>query len=71
MNAKFYMCHQAGRNPPTFVCHVSDPEKVHFSLRRHLINQLRERWGFMGSPVRMLFIEGKSSRPAKRPPAAR
>jgi GTP-binding protein len=71
MNAKFYMCHQAGRNPPTFVCHVSDPEKVHFSLRRHLVNQLRERWGFMGSPIRMLFVEGKSTRAAKRPPAAR
>jgi GTP-binding protein len=71
MNAKFYMCHQAGRNPPTFVCHVSDPDKVHFSLRRHLINALRERWGFMGSPVRMLFVQGKSTRAAKRPPAAR
>ncbi len=71
MNAKFYMCHQAGRNPPTFVCHVSDPDKVHFSLRRHLVNQLRERWGFMGSPVRMLFVQGKSTRAAKRPPAAR
>lgn len=71
MNAKFYMCHQAGRNPPTFVCHVSDPDKVHFSLRRHLVNTLRERWGFMGSPVRMLFVQGKSTRAAKRPPAAR
>lgn len=59
MNAKFFMCHQAGRNPPTFVCHVSDPDKVHFSLRRHLVNALRERWGFMGSPVRMLFVNDK------------
>lgn len=60
MNAKFYLCHQSGRNPPTFVCHVSDPKKVHFSLKRHLVNALRERWGFMGSPVRLLFVEGKS-----------
>lgn len=59
-NAKFYLCHQSGRNPPTFVCHVNDPDKVHFSLRRHLVNALRDRWGFMGSPVRMLFIRGKS-----------
>jgi len=59
MNAKFYMCHQSGRNPPTFVCHVSDPEKIHFSLKRNLINGIRERWGYMGSPVRLLFIEGK------------
>jgi GTP-binding protein len=57
-NAKFFMCHQSGRHPPTFVCHVSDPDKIHFSLRRHLVNALRERWGYMGSPVRMLFVKG-------------
>jgi len=58
--AKFYMCHQSGRNPPTFVCHVNDPNRIHFSLSRHLINAIRERWGFMGSPVRLLFVKGKS-----------
>jgi GTP-binding protein len=66
MNAKFYMSHQSGRHPPTFVCHVSDPDKVHFSLRRHLMNALRERWGYMGTPVRLLFVKGQSDRPAKR-----
>jgi GTP-binding protein len=65
MNAKFYLSHQVSRHPPTFVCHVSDPEKVHFSLKRHLINALRERWGFMGTPVRILFVAGKSKRKAK------
>ena len=65
MNAKFYLSHQSGRHPPTFVCHVSDPEKVHFSLRRHLMNGLRERWGFMGSPVRLIFVQGSSDRRAK------
>jgi GTP-binding protein len=59
--AKFYLCHQAGRNPPTFVCHVNDPNRVHFSLRRHLVNAMREKWGFMGSPVRLLFVKGKSA----------
>ena len=58
--AKFFLCHQSGRNPPTFVCHVNDPERVHFSLRRHLVNALRERWGYMGNPVRMLFVKGKN-----------
>lgn len=66
MNAKFYLCHQSGRNPPTFVCHVNDPDKVHFSLRRHFVNALRERWGYMGSPVRMLFIEAKNRRSLPR-----
>jgi GTP-binding protein len=66
-NAKFYMSHQAGRHPPTFVSHVSDPEKVHFSLRRHLVNTLRERWGFMGTPIRFVFVKGASERKARRP----
>lgn len=59
-NVKFYLCHQVSRHPPTFVCHVSQPEKVHFSLHRHLVNAIREKWGFMGTPVRVLFVEGKS-----------
>jgi GTP-binding protein len=67
MNAKFYLCHQSGRYPPTFVCHVNDPKKVNFSLKRHLVNALRDRWGFMGSPVRLLFVQAKSDRKAKRP----
>ncbi len=70
MNAKFFLCHQSGRYPPTFVCHVNDPDKVHFSLRRHLMNALREKWGYMGSPVRLLFVQGKNSRPVNKKKAA-
>jgi GTP-binding protein len=61
-DAKFYMCHQSGRHPPTFVCHVSDPDKIHFSLRRNLLNGIREKWGYMGNPVRLLFVKGTSTR---------
>ncbi len=64
-NVKFYMCHQVSRHPPTFVCHVSRPDKVHFSLHRHLVNAIREKWGFMGTPIRILFQEGKSRKGPK------
>jgi GTP-binding protein len=60
-NAKFYYVHQSGRNPPTFVAHVSDPKKVHFSLSRHLVRALRERYGFSGSPIRFHFLKTKNS----------
>jgi len=70
MNAKFYLCHQSGRHPPTFVCHVSDPKKVHFSLKRHLINQIRKKWGYMGNPIRLLFVEAKAGRNRARRPAS-
>jgi GTP-binding protein len=59
MNAKFYLCHQMGRNPPTFTCRVNDPKKVHFSLQRHLVNGIRQRWGYMGTPIRLLILPRK------------
>lgn len=57
-NAKIYYCHQAGRSPPTFICHVNDPEKLPFNLRGHLQNAIRERWGFMGTPIKILYRKG-------------
>ena len=60
-NAKFYYVHQSGRNPPTFVAHVSDPKKVHFSLSRHLVRALRDRYGYLGSPIRFHFLKTKNS----------
>ncbi len=59
-NAKFFLCHQTSRHPPTFACHANNPDHVNFSMRRHLVNALRERFGFMGSPVRLLVLEGKN-----------
>ncbi len=64
--AKFYLSHQAGKYPPTFVSHVNDPKKVDFSLRRHLVNAIREKWGFMGSPIRMIFRRAEHSKPTTR-----
>lgn len=52
-DAKFYVAEQVSVNPPTMVIRVNDPKRVHFSLERHLINRLREDYGFDGSPVRL------------------
>ncbi|NDF15979.1 ribosome biogenesis GTPase Der, partial [bacterium] len=60
-NAKFYFVHQSGRNPPTFVAHVNDPRKVHFSLSRHLVRAIRERFGFLGSPIRFHCLKTKNT----------
>jgi len=60
-NAKVYFTHQAGRNPPTFVAHVSDPKKVHFSTARYLINAIRARWGYLGSPIRFHFLKARNT----------
>ncbi len=50
---------QAGVKPPTFVFFVNDPELMHFSYQRHLENQLRQNFGFEGSPIRMIVRQRK------------
>jgi GTP-binding protein len=50
---------QAAANPPTFVLFVNDPEIVHFSHRRYIENQLRRRYGFEGSGIKIV-IRGRS-----------
>lgn len=52
---QFLYVTQVGVEPPAFVFFVNDPELVHFSYRRFLENRLRERFGFMGTPVRLVF----------------
>ncbi len=39
--------------PPTFVVFCSDPENLQTSYVRFLENQLRESFGFEGTPVRV------------------
>ncbi|HZU14943.1 MAG TPA: ribosome biogenesis GTPase Der [Chloroflexota bacterium] len=46
---------QVSVDPPTFVAKVNDPELVHFSYRRFLENRLREKFGFFGTPIRIVF----------------
>jgi len=46
---------QAGVAPPTFVFFVNDVELVHFSFERFVENQLRERYGFEGTPIKLVF----------------
>lgn len=52
---KFYYATQADISPPTFVFFCNDPIQIHFSYRRFLENQIREAFGFVGTPVRMSF----------------
>lgn len=61
-NVKFFLCHHAGKNPPTFVCHVSQPENIDIALERHFMNALREQWGFMGTPIRFQFVQKKKQK---------
>ena len=44
---------QARSAPPTFVVFTTGRSRLHFSVERFLINQLRERFGFDATPVRI------------------
>jgi GTP-binding protein len=46
---------QAEINPPTFVFFTNDASLIHFSYRRYLENQLRDRFGFDGTAIKMEF----------------
>jgi GTP-binding protein len=48
---RVYYITQASIRPPTFVVFTDKADKMHFSLERFLINRLRERFGFEGTPI--------------------
>jgi GTP-binding protein len=52
---------QTGVAPPTFVFFTNVATTFHFSYERFLINQLRERFNFVGSPIRLQVRRRASS----------
>lgn len=48
---RIYYMTQAAVAPPTFILFTDRPVKLHFSYERFLENQIRETFGFMGSPI--------------------
>ncbi|UCC89514.1 MAG: ribosome biogenesis GTPase Der [Anaerolineales bacterium] len=52
---KFYYVTQPEVDPPTFVFFVNDRELVHFTYQRYLENRIREVYGFLGTPLRLVF----------------
>jgi GTP-binding protein len=52
--------------PPTFVIFVNDPELIHFSYRRYLENRIRDEYGFLGTPIRLILRERASEEAARR-----
>lgn len=48
---------QQGGSPPTFVLKCNDPKLVHFSYKRYLENQVREAFGFVGTPIVFKFVK--------------
>jgi GTP-binding protein len=64
---------QIGVAPPSFVFFTNVATTLHFSYERFLINQLREKFGFVGTPIRIQVRRrtGKAKRTRAAAPAGR
>ena len=56
---RLYYITQASVKPPTFVIFVNDKELMHFSYTRYIENQIRQTFGFKGTPLRFIIRERK------------
>lgn len=54
---RLYYITQVSVKPPTFVIFVNDRELMHFSYTRYIENQIRETFGFRGTPLRFIIRE--------------
>jgi GTP-binding protein len=52
---KIFYATQAEVNPPTFVLFTNNARLIHFTYKRYLENQLRQAFGFGGTPLRLIF----------------
>ena len=50
---------QVSTKPPTFVLFVNKKELMHFSYQRYIENRIRDTFGFLGTPIRILIRERK------------
>ncbi len=56
---------QAAVSPPTFILFVDRAVKLHFAYQRFLENQIREAFGFVGSPI-WIKTRARNAPPDKR-----
>lgn len=52
---RLYYAVQPQTEPPVFLFFANDGELVHWSYARYLENRLRERYGFQGTPIVIVF----------------
>ena len=67
-HVKLYFITQADIRPPTFFVSTNLPHAVGLPYRRYLANQLRQIYGFEGSPLRLaLRAHRRSHKPQPKP----
>lgn len=51
---RVYYATQVSTRPPTFVLFCNNPDLMHFSYQRYLLNKIRETFPLEGTPVRVI-----------------
>ncbi|HSS60093.1 MAG TPA: ribosome biogenesis GTPase Der [Candidatus Limnocylindrales bacterium] len=57
---------QAGSEAPTVVLFVNDTGLLHFSYRRYLEKKVRDRFGLVGNPLKLVLRAGRDAGDSKR-----
>ncbi|HZR24982.1 MAG TPA: ribosome biogenesis GTPase Der [Vicinamibacterales bacterium] len=60
-HVRIMYCAQIGVAPPSFVFFTNVATTFHFSYERFLVNQLRQQFGFVGTPIRVQVRRRKKS----------
>lgn len=59
---KIFYGTQVRSDPPTFLVFVNDHKLVHFTYKRFLENRFRMAYGFLGTPIRLVFKSRKKAK---------
>lgn len=55
-----YELRQRNSNPPRILIRIGSKDTIHFSYVRFIENRIREKFGFLGTPIRMSIQKNKS-----------
>ncbi len=64
---RIYYATQPQVNPPVFLFFANNSDMVHWSYGRYLENCIRERYGFHGTPISIVFRQSHQSRRDSKP----
>lgn len=66
-HGRIYYITQIDIRPPRFLVSVNDPELIHYSYRRYLVNEIRKTYGFTGVPLLVGYRSHKKDQPPPPP----
>ena len=52
---KIFYASQLNSTPPSFILFSNYPDRIPEHYKRYLVNALREKYGFRGAPIRLIF----------------